>query len=437
MEELSVPDSELPQRCATVNALFDNLVAILWDTAKSLHPTVPNVPRHRRQPRWWTDACYHALVARNAVWRDFRRSHLSEDYALFSSRRLYFHRLVCTSRRRFWRSWQDGVARLRMQDPRACASRIRRCFRLPDCRRTPHASMRWRSSSVRSARACDHWRTHFSSVTASGGYDDFSPDFSQSITRRFFDITADVSPRPFDALFSASELSNALRLCHDSAPGQDSLPYSAFQPRLPWWHHRLLKFFNLVLRWNVVPSSWKLSHVVPVFKHGDPAEPDHYRPISLASCAFKIFERLVHGRITPISDRLDECQGGFRWGADACVYGLLDTLQLREDMHTFCPFVDIRKAFDTSWVEATLVRLHQVGVTGGMWRTVANFFCGTLSQVRVCGDVSPPWVTRVLLRDVSSFQPIGQQPCSRHPTCFTWCPTRSTLRSPFHVSALR
>ena len=46
MQELSVPDSELPQHCATVSALFDNLVAILWDTAKSLHPTAPNVPRH-------------------------------------------------------------------------------------------------------------------------------------------------------------------------------------------------------------------------------------------------------------------------------------------------------------------------------------------------------------------------------------------------------
>ena len=139
----------------------------------------------------------------------------------------------------------------------------------------------------------------------------------------------------------------------------------------------LLKFFNLVLRWNVVPSSWKLSHVVSVFKHGDPAEPDHHRPISLASCAFKIFERLVHGRIAPhISDRLDECQGGFRWGADACVYGLLDTLRLREDMHTFCAFVDIREAFDTSWVEATLVRLHQVGVTGGMWRSQMQTILG-------------------------------------------------------------
>ena len=79
-------------------------------------------------------------------------------------------------------------------------------------------------------------------------------------------------------------------------------------------------------------------------------------------------------------------------GADACVYGLVDALRLRQDTHTFCAFVDIRKAFDTSWIEATLVRLHQSGVTGGMWRTIANSLCGTLSQVRVRGDVSPPWV---------------------------------------------
>ena len=75
----------------------------------------------------------------------------------------------------------------------------------------------------------------------------------------------------------------------------------------------------------MVPSVWKLSQVVPIFKDGDPADPDRYRPISLASCAFKVFERLIHGRIAPhICNRLDDSQGGFRWNADACVYGLVD-----------------------------------------------------------------------------------------------------------------
>ena len=54
-----------------------------------------------------------------------------------------------------------------------------------------------------------------------------------------------------------------------------------------------------MLEWNVVPSSGKLSHVVPVFKHGNASDPDQYRPIALASCAFNFFERLVHSRIAP------------------------------------------------------------------------------------------------------------------------------------------
>ena len=254
--------------------------------------------------------------------------------------------------------------------------------------------MMWRTPQANTARPCDGWRDHFSSVVVPSTHDDFSSEFQCSMTLRFFELTSDQhSSGVFDAPFSESGLSRVLSKCHDSAPGLDGLRYSTFQQHFPWWRAMLLDFFNLLLSWNVVPSVWKLSQVVPVFKDGDPADPDRYRPISLASCAFKVFERLIHGRIAPhICNRLDDSQGGFRCCADACVYGLVDALRLRQDTHTFCAFVDIRKAFDTSWVEATLVRLHQSGVTGGMWRTIANFLCGTLSQVRVRGDVSPPWV---------------------------------------------
>ena len=156
----------------------------------------------------------------------------------------------------------------------------------------------------------------------------------------------------------------------------------------------LLGFFNLLLSWNVVPSVWKLGQVVAIFKNGDPADPDRYRPISLASCAFKVFQRLIHGRIAPhICNRLDDRQGGFPMGRGClCVWARRCAPAPPGHAYIFCAFVDIRKAFDTSWVEATLVRLHQSGVTGDMWRTIANFLCGTLSQVRVRGDVSPPWV---------------------------------------------
>ena len=51
-----------------------------------------------------------------------------------------------------------------------------------------------------------------------------------------------------------------------------------------------------------------------------------------------------------------------------------------------------KKAFDSCWVEATLVRLFDFGVTGRLWHLLANFLCGTMSQMRLGGSVSSPWV---------------------------------------------
>ena len=47
-----------------------------------------------------------------------------------------------------------------------------------------------------------------------------------------------------------------------------------------------------------VPSIWKLSIVVPIFKHGDPSMPDCYRIASLAGLLFQNF-----GTVGPRPDR--------------------------------------------------------------------------------------------------------------------------------------
>ena len=198
----------------------------------------------------------------------------------------------------------------------------------------------------------------------------------------------------FDAPFSYNELVAALSKCHESAPGADCLPNSLSKVSFPWWRHLLLSFFNLVLRFAVVPSAWKSSLVVPVIKRdGDPTSLDSSRPISLASCAFKVFEHLIYARIAPhILPQLNSSQRNFRWCADAMAFSLVDTLRLRRHEHTFAAFIDIEKAFDSCWVEATLVRPFDFGVSGRSWQLLANFLCGTLSQVRLGGSVSPPWV---------------------------------------------
>ena len=377
---LSVPLPGVAQRSIKIEEVFSNLRAVLDGASR--------FQSHRRtahrtlQLRWWTDGSNQLLVARNAAWRDYRSTGEAEHYARFSHSRLLFHRLVQSLRRTYWRQWQDSTARLSRNNPRACAHRIRQCFRLPVPRGAVELEHR-PSFLASSGGPCDRWRDHFSTVNSNSSH--------HLITSSCSELTADRSGGLFDAPFSEAEPVKALGLCHDSAPGDDGLRYSIFQADIQWRRNMVLRFHNLILQWSVVPASWKVSTVVPVFKRGDVTSPDDYRPIALVSCAFKVFERLVHGRIAShICDRLDEGQGRFRWEADTCVCGLVDALLLRQDTHTFATFVDIRKAFDTSWIEATLVRLWDVGVTGGMWRTIANFLCGTLSQVRDHVGVSAP-----------------------------------------------
>ena len=66
----------------------------------------------------------------------------------------------------------------------------------------------------------------------------------------------------------------------------------------------------------------------------------------------------------------------------------------RRSALTFVAFIDLQKAFDTAWVEGTLVRLHEVGVTGQMWHLMCHFLRDTQSQVRVgasLGSMARQW----------------------------------------------
>ena len=72
-------------------------------------------------------------------------------------------------------------------------------------------------------------------------------------------------------------------------------------------------------------------------------------------------------------------------------WSLLDVLSSRRSALTFVAFEELQKAFDTAWVEGTLVRLHEVGVTGQLWHLMCHFLRDTQSQVRVGASLSAPW----------------------------------------------
>ena len=104
----------------------------------------------------------------------------------------------------------------------------------------------------------------------------------------------------FCSPFSSLELSATIsQLSNSTSSGPDQitnpllthLPQSALQ--------FLLHIFNLAWSTRTFPSAWKQSTVIHILKRGKPSKSSSsYCTISLTSCTFKLFKRLVLGRLT-------------------------------------------------------------------------------------------------------------------------------------------
>ena len=115
----------------------------------------------------------------------------------------------------------------------------------------------------------------------------------------------------------------------------------------------LLQLYNHCLTTHKLPKIWKKAHVIALLKPGkDPSIPKSYRPISLLSHTYKLFERLLLNRIGPVVDKLlIPEQAGFCPGKSTTSQ-VLNLTQHIEDgfevgMVTGIVFVDLSAAYDT------------------------------------------------------------------------------------------
>ena len=79
----------------------------------------------------------------------------------------------------------------------------------------------------------------------------------------------------------------------------------------------LLVLFNLILNKTTLPTDWAKIVSVPVFKEGNPNDPNKYRAISLVPAITKVFSNIILNRMIKWDENksiLPEMQNAFRAG---------------------------------------------------------------------------------------------------------------------------
>jgi len=141
---------------------------------------------------------------------------------------------------------------------------------------------------------------------------------------------------------------------------------------------------------GVVPSAWMRGIVVPLHKDGDLRVPANYRPITLLSVVAKVYTGVLLARLQAVSERhglIVPEQGGFRpgRGCPEQLFTLTELIKLRRlrKRNTYACFIDVRKAYDTVWLDGLRLCLLRKGIRGSFYRAVCSLYEACESCLRL------------------------------------------------------
>lgn len=220
---------------------------------------------------------------------------------------------------------------------------------------------------------CNLFATHFSLVYQDIGSNSQTPfsEYWQRINMSSAGTTSIYVTR--DVVFNKLK-----KLDVNKSAGPDSISAVFFANCADGLAYPLQLIFNRSLSTGTFPCSWKSAQVVPIFKSGDEANVNNYRPISLLSVPAKLFESIVYPIISNhFKQFLSTHQHGFVKARSTCsnlvsfAESVVDTIDRGSQIDVI--YTDFSKAFDRVSHNVLLKKLSVYGFGGTMFQWICSY----------------------------------------------------------------
>ena len=158
----------------------------------------------------------------------------------------------------------------------------------------------------------------------------------------------------------------------------------------------LAHIFEYLFHAGCVPSDWKVAHITPIYKQGDPCLPSNYRPISLTSVFCKIMKSAIKDEMLIYLSRrglLSRQQHGFL-SRHSTATQLLECVQdwsvnIRNKSDLDVLYIDYTRAFDSCVHSKLLYKLtSQFEIFDALYFWIKSFLTERSQRVVVDGTVS-------------------------------------------------
>lgn len=184
------------------------------------------------------------------------------------------------------------------------------------------------------------------------------------------------------------------RLSNKHSVGPDNIPNSVIR-KLPLnFIYELTKIINHCINNEYFPKSWRRANIILIPKKGGAIECKDLRPISLTSNVGKVFEQVILDRLKGELNEwcVPDFQFGFKEGhstvdALSVIAGRLQEDRAKGDFTVLCS-LDIKKAFDSVWMDGCVFKLKRAGAGKTTRKLVKSFLEGRVAKLLIEGTVS-------------------------------------------------
>ena len=186
-----------------------------------------------------------------------------------------------------------------------------------------------------------------------------------------FHITTASSIINVNSLNVTTVLSNLKTLKNSFDPGPDGIPNNILKHCADFLSYPLTILFNLSLRNGYLPTLWKESYIIPLYKSGNKINVSNYRGIAKLSAIPKLLEKLITDLVShQVSSLLSPFQHGFR-KSRSTITNVLELTTIindgfRDRMQTDVIYTDFSKAFDKVNHELLLFKLNSMGFSNSL-----------------------------------------------------------------------